>query len=238
MSLLHLILILSALSFVYAVTTPLDSQTLLGNAQLAQALNVQFERVDSFDSCTSGELACVMGSFAQCLKGSWRLETCPQERQCFALPSVRNNGSFIACTSESNALSLIKACGAQGGLFSTQFTHSSVPFPTVNDTRSTSTPSPGSTSMTGGGSSSTPLPNCLNTLTPILGQGQTVSLPPTTKTLRLDEAYSIISSLLANGGSIVSSPSGTPSSLVSASLAASATRSSVLTLRPAPSRKP
>jgi hypothetical protein len=92
--------------------------------------------------------------------------------------------------------------------------------------------------MTGGGSSSTPLPNCLNTLTPILGQGQTVSLPPTTKTLRLDEAYSIISSLLANGGSIVSSSSGTPSSQVSASLAASATRSSVLTLRPAPSRKP
>jgi len=194
MDLSFFVLLLLA-SFVCGVPTVLNPKTLLQNAQTAQALNAEFGLLSRNDSCSSGQLACITGSVAECQGGVWQLERCSDQRQCFALPSVRTTGTFIACTSEANALSLIKACGGTGGFDSS--TDLTVPLPTVNDTSTATTPEYSSSMST----TSTTLPG--NPFTATLGQGQQVALPPTTATLKPAEASSLLSSLLANGGSTV-----------------------------------
>lgn len=190
MELLYIGLLL-LVSFVYGAPTALDNQTLLQNAQSAQALNAEFASLSRTDSCTSGQLACIKGSVAECRGATWRLERCSEDEKCFALPSVRTNGTFITCTSEASALSIIKACGGIGGLAPL-----TVPFPTVNDTSTVATPECSSSTLTTD-TSFTTLSGSLATL----GQGQSVAIPPTTETLKPDQASSLLSSLLANGGS-------------------------------------
>ncbi|KAI0305159.1 hypothetical protein B0F90DRAFT_1578971, partial [Multifurca ochricompacta] len=93
----------------------LDNATLLLNGQQAQILNSQFQSLMISDSCNSGETACVKSAFAACLNYAWRVQTCPSSKLCFALPQIRTNGTFVACTSPNNAASIIAATGAQGG---------------------------------------------------------------------------------------------------------------------------
>ncbi|KLO18041.1 hypothetical protein SCHPADRAFT_886494 [Schizopora paradoxa] len=88
----------------------------LSNGQEAQQLNSQFASLDASSSCQAGENACVNGQFAQCVGGSFVLESCAATTQCFALPLVNSAGTSITCTTQSDAESRIAATGATGGL--------------------------------------------------------------------------------------------------------------------------
>ncbi|KIK94993.1 hypothetical protein PAXRUDRAFT_827437 [Paxillus rubicundulus Ve08.2h10] len=88
----------------------------LSNGQAAQKLNAQFATLTSTSSCTEGENACVNGSFAQCVSGSFVIQACASTLTCAALPLVNSPGTSITCTTPSDALARIAATGATGGL--------------------------------------------------------------------------------------------------------------------------
>ncbi|KAH9887236.1 hypothetical protein C8Q73DRAFT_713304 [Cubamyces lactineus] len=110
----------------------LDADTFLQNGKDAQILNTEFANLTASDSCTSGDLACLGASIAQCVNGTWQTEDCPKSLFCFALPSVREEGTVLSCTSNATALAVINASGATGGLFANS-TDDSVDFPTDCD---------------------------------------------------------------------------------------------------------
>ncbi|KIM85672.1 hypothetical protein PILCRDRAFT_816873 [Piloderma croceum F 1598] len=191
LSAIFLVSLISLSLLVLSAPTSFDSSTLLQNGQAAQQLNAEFFNLKVTDSCNTGDTACISGLTAQCTNGAWQTQKCPGgTRECFALPSVKNNGTFIACTSEANALSLIGATGVQGGL--------------ASNTTSTD----GGDSANGSGAV---------TLTIVLTPGSTASLPPTTATINPADASSLVSNLSAGGtGSTVSiATSSVPSSSAS-----------------------
>ncbi|THH07566.1 hypothetical protein EW146_g9278, partial [Bondarzewia mesenterica] len=102
-----LILFLSLLASCVVSAQPLslDNSTLLANGQNAQRLNEEFADLKKTDACNDGENACIDNAFALCNGTSWTTQRCPSGKQCFALPSIRNNGTFVACTSQNNAQS-------------------------------------------------------------------------------------------------------------------------------------
>jgi len=120
-----------ASSLVSAGPVALDNATLLANGQQAQILNSEFESLQVNDPCNTGENACINNTFAVCINNAWETQPCPSSKSCFALPQVRTNGTFIACTSQRNAASIIAATGAQGGITnnSTSCGNITVPFP-------------------------------------------------------------------------------------------------------------
>ncbi|KAI0915233.1 hypothetical protein AcV5_005400 [Taiwanofungus camphoratus] len=89
---------------------------LLQNGQDAQKLNGQFASLTNSSSCNEGDNACVGGGFAQCVGGQYVVEGCASGLSCFALPLVNKQGTSLACTTQSDALSRIQATGAQGGI--------------------------------------------------------------------------------------------------------------------------
>lgn len=91
----------------------------LANGQAAQALNAQFATLTTSSTCNAGDNACINGGFAQCVGGQFVVEGCAGGTQCFALPLVNSQGTSIACTTQSDALSRIQATGAQGGVTGT-----------------------------------------------------------------------------------------------------------------------
>ncbi|KIM62460.1 hypothetical protein SCLCIDRAFT_1215043 [Scleroderma citrinum Foug A] len=96
--------------------TPASSGSfLLSNGQAAQQLNAQFASLTSSSPCTDGKNACVQGSFAQCVSGSFVLESCGATLTCAALPLVNSAGTSITCTTLSQAEARIAATGATGG---------------------------------------------------------------------------------------------------------------------------
>jgi len=195
----HVALFLFAL-FVTVLSAPtaLDKATLLKNAQTAQALNVQFQNMSRTNKCNDGESACIDGQHAACTNSAWELTRCPGSRKCFALPSIRCPGAFIACTSELNALSIIQGADGTGEIFSTGGSNSTLPLPPQNPMDCTSPPIPTSTGVVPPGQPS----------------GVT-TFPTVTTTLSPEEAFSQLMSLLAAGASPVgtSSMSGpTPTS--------------------------
>ncbi|KAL7284002.1 hypothetical protein ACG7TL_001275 [Trametes sanguinea] len=107
----------------------LDADTFLQNGKDAQVLNAEFAKLNASDSCDAGEVACLGASVAQCVNGTWKAEACPKSLFCFALPSVREEGTVISCTSNTTALSVISASGATGGIAANS-TDDSVGFPT------------------------------------------------------------------------------------------------------------
>ncbi|KIJ65151.1 hypothetical protein HYDPIDRAFT_89084 [Hydnomerulius pinastri MD-312] len=92
------------------------SSFLLSNGQAAQKLNAQFASLTTTSTCTEGENACVNGSFAQCISGSYVIQACGDTLTCAALPLVNSAGTSITCTTPSDALARIAATGATGGL--------------------------------------------------------------------------------------------------------------------------
>ncbi|KAI8986657.1 hypothetical protein BD414DRAFT_415931 [Trametes punicea] len=94
----------------------LDADTFLQNGKDAQILNAEFANLDASDACKSGEMACMGASVAHCVNGTWTAEACPKSLSCFALPSVREKGTVISCTSNATALVVISASGATGGI--------------------------------------------------------------------------------------------------------------------------
>jgi len=183
-----------------APTTSLDSATLLNNALEAQRLNAQFQTANSTatGSCTNGDTTCVQDAIATCVNGQFDASKgrCPASQKCFALPSVNSNGTTIACTSEKSALSLIKAAGATGD---------------VTGSGSGSSINPASASFTLSGAAT---PTSMNAITPTsiapndsvvtvtvtLIASSTTTLPPVTQTLSPEQAASLLSSVLDEGG--------------------------------------
>jgi len=209
------LLAILAASLASAGPVALDDATLLLNGVQALVLNCQFQNLQQSDPCNTGETACIQGETATCVGGTWQTLPCPSSKSCFALPSIRTNGTFIACTSPNNAASIIAATGVQQTDISNNCTslgNTPFPFSTPNNTGN------GGQSTTQGGNVSGD-PNCAGSSTSYLpGQGlsptpitttqPTLTLPPTTTTLSPEQASPLISFLSANG---LSSPSSVPS---------------------------
>jgi len=191
-----------ASSLVSAGPVALNNATLLANGQQAQILNSEFESLQVNDPCNTGEVACINNDFAVCIDNAWQTRQCPLTKTCFALPQIRTNGSFIACTSQKNAASIIAATGAQGGITSnsTSGGNITVPFPTV-DSDSSPDDNGGNPDCGDNGNPSSPEPV---TITVTL-------LPPTTTTILPNQASSLISSLSANGLLFPLPTNGSPS---------------------------
>ncbi|KAH9829961.1 uncharacterized protein C8Q71DRAFT_384598 [Rhodofomes roseus] len=92
------------------------SSFLLSNGQMAQQQNAQFATMTANDTCDEGTDACVSGQFAQCVSGSYVMQSCGASLSCFALPLVNKAGTSITCTTESDAASRIANTGATGGV--------------------------------------------------------------------------------------------------------------------------
>lgn len=107
----------------------------LKNGQDAQALNKKFASLSPSSKCTSGEVACVQGAFAQCVNGKFVTTPCSGGLTCVALPLVNSPGtrfvllapdnarllltlqSFsVTCDTESDAAARISRTGAKGGI--------------------------------------------------------------------------------------------------------------------------
>jgi len=93
-----------------------NSDFALQNGIDAQELNAEFSALNVNSPCQGTEQACVEGSFAQCVNGSFQLSQCAGGTQCFALPLVNSPGTSITCTTEADAAARIANTGATGGI--------------------------------------------------------------------------------------------------------------------------
>lgn len=199
-------------SLVSAGPVALDNATLLANGQQAQILNSEFKNLQVNDSCNTGETACIKNAFAACVNNAWQTQPCPSSKSCFALPQIRTNGSFVACTSQKNAASIIAATGAQGGLTSntTSGSNITVPFPIdssllngVDDCGDGDDgnvpPAQGSGRNTTQGTNDGGDPDCGDDgKSSAPGPATSTLLSPTTTTILPNQASSLISSISAN----------------------------------------
>ncbi|KIK95516.1 hypothetical protein PAXRUDRAFT_96218, partial [Paxillus rubicundulus Ve08.2h10] len=81
----------------------------------AQKLNAQFATLTANSTCTDGDQACIAGSFAQCVGGTWTLQACSSGLGCYALPLVAKAGTSLACDTLSDAEARFVAAGVSGG---------------------------------------------------------------------------------------------------------------------------
>jgi len=110
------LLLSSALVATSAPISTIRADFHLQNGLDAQKLNAQFKSFSASSSCTSGDQACIGGSFAQCANGKFTLTACPAGTVCAALPLVNKAGTSISCDTESDVVSRIAATGATGGV--------------------------------------------------------------------------------------------------------------------------
>ncbi|KAF9457158.1 hypothetical protein BDZ94DRAFT_1203254 [Collybia nuda] len=259
-----------------APTPALDNATLLKNGQAAQKLNTLFQAIKETDPCTNEDKACISGGVAVCVQGKWKTSggQCSATQKCFALPSVREAGTLVTCTSEKSALSAIEASGASGGLFGTATRNSSsttddsssqnaasttisaiatsssaadeptqtaspdnddgdngdecdmecededdpdsetaTPVTATSSPASESTPTSASTSGKSAESTATPSDDGTGPVTvTVTLTAQPTTFAPQTRTLSPEDASSVLSSLMANGATIIISPSASGSS--------------------------
>jgi hypothetical protein len=225
-----------ASSFVSAGPVALDNATLLNNGLQAQTLNSEFENLQVNDPCNTGETACINNDFAACIGGMWQTQACPSNKTCIALPQVRTNGTFVACTSDRNAAAIFAATRAPGRIISGsalrkhKIVHGDFPPDRVDDCGDrgdgSHVPDRSSHSTHGKVNDNNPgsRPRTITTTV--------TALPPTTTTIRPDQALSLISSILANG---LSSP---PLPTNGSSSASNAPPKIFLTTRPISSPTP
>jgi len=191
------------MTFVHsAPTAALDAATLLQNAQEAQQLNAQFQSANgtTSGSCNNGDTTCVKNAIATCVNGQFDTSNgrCAATQRCFALPSVKSNGTILACTSKKSAQSLINASGATGGITGsgksgalTASMHPTSASSTLNGTIASATPA-GTESVV--------------TVTVTLTPSVPITLSSVTQTLSPDQASSLLSSLLAGGPAPTDTP--------------------------------
>ncbi|TFY70109.1 hypothetical protein EVJ58_g47 [Rhodofomes roseus] len=91
---------------------PRDSGFALQNGQQAIAQNAQFATLTANLSCETGTDACVEQKFAQCVSGSYVLQSCGSGEICAALPLVNSAGTSITCTTQDDLQQRIAATGA------------------------------------------------------------------------------------------------------------------------------
>jgi hypothetical protein len=70
------------------------------NADNAEKLQKDFEKLTPDSPCKDGEQACVENNFAQCVNGKFALSPCSGNLKCSVLPLVLKEGTTIACTTE------------------------------------------------------------------------------------------------------------------------------------------
>jgi len=236
-----------------APTASLSAATLLNNAQEAQQLNAQFQSANSTatGSCTNGEITCVQDAIASCVNGQFDASNgrCPAAEQCFAIPSVKSSGTIITCTSEKSAQSLINAAGATGEVTgsgsggsvssvnpaseSLSFTSSGA---TATETAldmnhitvtTTVFASPPTVTVASNQSVVTGTATLIPLITTPLSSMFTTTLPSVTETLSAEQAASLLSSLLAEGGLATATSnfngSDAPSETVTSTVSATAT---------------
>ncbi|KIM42152.1 hypothetical protein M413DRAFT_444619 [Hebeloma cylindrosporum] len=220
-----------------APTAALDAATLLKNGQEAQNLNAQFKTIKLSDACggTGLTAACVGNAISNCVNNAWNSTNgaCSKSQQCFAIPNVQSNGTTLTCTSEKNALSVINASGAKGGIAGADASGS------TNGTDSSSSSDPSSSSTAVEPSGATPSPSPESSATPTVTVTVTVTpnattLPATIRTLSPQEASSALSSILAQGTSIPSSASATSIDSASPTATTSLPPSTIILLTAAP----
>ncbi|KAF8491899.1 hypothetical protein F5888DRAFT_1734222 [Russula emetica] len=189
-------------SLASASPVAVDNATLLLNGQEALVLNCQFQSLQQNDSCNNGETACIQGAAATCVNGTWQTSPCSSSKSCFALPQVRTNGTFVACTSPDNAASIIAATGIQTDIANncTSLGNTSFPFSAPNNT----IPGDCGNNSTQGINGTSSAPGQVVSSTPSLS----LTLPPTTTTFSPEQASSLISS--ASGSNSPSVPSNAP----------------------------
>ncbi|KAK0232211.1 hypothetical protein EDD85DRAFT_939169 [Armillaria nabsnona] len=219
------ILFVSALFFSSrgAPTASLDASALLANGQAAQSQNVAFQNLSVNDTCSTGEVACISSEVAQCADNQWATSPCSGSSQCFALPSVRGNGTFLQCTSEKDATSVIDATGATGGIFGNGTDTSN------STTSANSTDTASGTSVDDSG-----IVTVTVTFTPTATVFVSTEVPVTT-TLSPDQASSLLASLTgAAGGSVITvSPAASATDAEVATTAVSSSAATVISLVPA-----
>jgi len=191
-------------SLASAAPVAVDNATLLLNGQEALVLNCQFQALQLNDTCNNGDTACIQGATASCANGTWQTSPCPSDgKSCFALPQVRTNGTFVACTSPNNAASIIAATGIQTDIANncSSLGNTSFPFSAPNNT----IPGDGGNNSTQGINGTSSAPGQAVPSTPALS----LTLPPTTTTLSPEQVSSLISSAsVSNSPSLPSNAPG------------------------------
>ncbi|KAF8201399.1 hypothetical protein BJ912DRAFT_945270 [Pholiota molesta] len=171
----QLVFIICASTAVYSLPASLVSNSvLLTSGQAAQALNSQFQTLTTSSPCGNLTTGCVSNSIATCKNDTWAASNvCSKSQSCFAIPNVRNGGTSLSCTSSSS-----------GGTKSKTATANSASITSASPTAT----------ATGTGSGSQDRVTVTVTLT------QPVDISATTRTVSPQEASSILSSIIAEGG--------------------------------------
>ncbi|PSS37136.1 hypothetical protein PHLCEN_2v1009 [Hermanssonia centrifuga] len=86
----------------------------LQSGQDAIAQNAQFASFTADTPCSDSQfpLACVQGSFAQCVNGKYVLTACGATLTCAALPNVGSPGTTVTCVAPADRDARIAATGA------------------------------------------------------------------------------------------------------------------------------
>ncbi|KAF9566525.1 hypothetical protein CPC08DRAFT_758861 [Agrocybe pediades] len=249
-SIVSLIITYLSVSLVQSAPTgaALDAATLLANGQAAQKLNSQFLTSKPSDSCQDDQIACIDNSIATCVNGQFDASKgkCSKSQTCFALPNVREVGTFLTCTSAKSALSLIEATGATGGITGSDNASSSQN--STESTESTTVLSDEGMEMpctTASPSATTDAPDASQavdrvTITVTLLPSQTITLDPVTTTISPEEASSILSSAVAEqktvatdaSSAVTQTPSATVNPITLITLSPTANPITLITLSP------
>ncbi|KAI0341351.1 hypothetical protein BDW22DRAFT_1485358 [Trametopsis cervina] len=172
------------------------------NALDAQILNAQFQHINQTDPCSVGQTACVAGVPALCQSGTWQLKQCSTAQSCLALPMVDTPGTFIACVSDSQASSMFQRAGVTGGPINNN-TNSTVPLPTMppvsNPSATTINPSASATPTDDPGVA------VVTVTVTIPAPSAPTDSPNFTTIISPEEAMGVIRSVIAHGGTIISS---------------------------------
>ncbi|KAL0958129.1 hypothetical protein HGRIS_000297 [Hohenbuehelia grisea] len=218
---------LLSLSFVLGAPAALDADLLLKNAQDAQAANTAFKSLKATDDCTTGQTACIGTSSAECVADKWTITRCARGTQCFALPSVRSQGTIISCTSERNAQSVINAAGAPGdaaeasGKNGPPAAASSEKAQSASRTAVRSSATAAASPASGDRNADPVTVTVTVTPSPTLTPVVSTDLPSQTLTLPPDEASRLVASLTADGTFSVVTIAG-PNGVANAAAATSA----------------
>ena len=95
----------------------ISNRILTRNAQAAQHLNRVFRQLTESTGCSGNQTACIDGALATCTGGKFRLEACPAEQACFAIPRTDSPGTETLCATPADVKDAIQSAGGRDGVF-------------------------------------------------------------------------------------------------------------------------
>jgi hypothetical protein len=217
--------VLLAVSTVFGAPAQLDKTTLAQNGRDAQVLNLEFTALKASDDCTTGQIACIGDAVAQCVNSKWKLTDCLKGQSCFALPSIKDDGVNIQCTSEATAKSIIRASGVDGDIVSNDKDAKPVAFPSSDIKEDGSDEEKDDDKNRGR--------KVTVTVTSTITASPSVSSISSTQTLSPQDAARLLSSLSASAPKTISAPGAPGATPTSASPSSSASEPPVIQLTPA-----